>query len=353
MEQEREKVLHFCCPNCGGTVKWNISKQQLECTSCRTLFFPNAGYAPVREHDYASYPEQEQQQVSFPEQTEITCASCGAQIVFGAQDTAAVCPMCGSSQVMEDRQNAGVPPDGLIPFRIDETAARQSFQRWVSSLSFAPGRLKRERQQGKMVGVYLPFWTFDTRAEACYSGRGGEDYRDSDDNTQTRWTDVQGSLTMRYDDLPVCAATGPVRDLIAGILPYSTQEGSVPYDSAYLSGFLAQRYAVGADTALGWAKEGIRKSLVSVAEQQIKDRGYDRAEVKSLGVELYDVGYKHLLLPAWVSTFAYRGKSYLYLVNGETGKVVGGRPYSIPKLVAAILAGLAVLTLVILVLTAG
>lgn len=223
----------------------------------------------------------------------------------------------------------------------------------MSSLSFAPGRLKRERQQGKMVGVYLPFWTFDTRAEACYSGRGGEDYRDSDDNTQTRWTDVQGSLTMRYDDLPVCAATGPVRDLIAGILPYSTQEGSVPYDSAYLSGFLAQRYAVGADTALGWAKEGIRKSLVSVAEQQIKDRGYDRAEVKSLGVELYDVGYKHLLLPAWVSTFAYRGKSYLYLVNGETGKVAGGRPYSIPKLVAAILAGLAVLTLVILVLTAG
>ena len=69
MEQEREKVLHFCCPNCGGTVKWNISKQQLECTSCRTLFFPNAGYAPVREHDYASYPEQEQQQVSVPEQT--------------------------------------------------------------------------------------------------------------------------------------------------------------------------------------------------------------------------------------------------------------------------------------------
>ena len=113
MEQEREKVLHFCCPNCGGTVKWNISKQQLECTSCRTLVFPNAGYAPVREHDYASYPEQEQQQVSFPEQTEITCASCGAQIVFGAQDTAA-----GRADPLphrRDRRPAVVPAVGVLP----------------------------------------------------------------------------------------------------------------------------------------------------------------------------------------------------------------------------------------------
>ena len=159
---------------------------------------------------------------------------------------------------------------------------------------------------------------------------------------------------MRYDDLPVCAATGPVRDLIAeAFCPTAPREGSVPYDSAYLSGFLAQRYAVGADTALGWAKEGIRKSLVSVAEQQIKDRGYDRAEVKSLGVELYDVGYKHLPAARLGVHLRLPGQELSLSGQRRDGQGGGRAPLQHPKLVAAILAGLAVLTLVILVLTAG
>lgn len=41
--------------------------------------------------------------------------------------------------------------------------------------------------------------------------------------------------------------------------------------------------------------------------------------------------------------FSHKGKLYQYLINGETGKVSGGRPYSAPKIVAAVLAAIAVL----------
>lgn len=340
MVHQREQILHFQCQNCGGTIKWSIAKQRLECAACRSPFTPDNPDAPVLEHNFAAYAALEQEDLSFPEQTVITCSSCGAQIVFGQQDTASTCPMCGSSQVMANRQIAGVPPDGLIPFRIDKETAQQQFHKWVSSLSFAPNQLKRSYQLEKLVPVYLPFWTFDAQADAWYTGKGGRDYYDDEDNLQTDWTTVDGSMTVAYDDLAICAATGPVQELIDGILPYSTQRSAVPYDSAYLSGFSAQRYAVRADTALGQAKEKIRRHLIDRAEKLIKEDGYDHAEVNTLDFNLSHVGYKHILLPAWVSTFTFDGKQYLYLINGETGKVTGKRPFSLPKILAACLVSL-------------
>lgn len=350
MEQQKEQALTFQCQNCGGTIKWNIAKQQLECVSCRAPFVPENRYGPIQEHDYNSFLASEQQEQTFPGETLVTCSTCGAQMTFGQQDTAKVCPMCGSSQVMEHRQIAGVAPDGLIPFRVDKTTAQLCFRQWISSLTFAPNRLKKAVQQGKLEAVYLPFWTFDTQTEASYSGQGGDTRQDDEGHSYTDWTSVRGHLSVFFDDLAICAATGPVQALIGGILPYSTQNGSVPYDSAYLSGFSAQRYSVKADQAFEQAAQGIRTYLNQQAEQEIKDRGYDSARVEHLDVHFYNVGYKHILVPAWVSSFFYQGKSYLYLINGETGKVSGKRPYSALKILAACVGLIAVITIIVLLL---
>lgn len=49
------------------------------------------------------------------------------------------------------------------------------------------------------------------------------------------------------------------------------------------------------------------------------------------------------MLPAWFLTFRYQQKPYTILVNGQTGKVVGGVPYNKSKVaVCFILTGLAV-----------
>lgn len=347
MNQQREKILNFQCQNCGGTIKWNIARQRLECDICGKPFIPENSDAPVLEHDFQSYAALERETLTFPGQTVITCSSCGTQVVFGPQDTAAVCPMCGSSQITENRQITGVPPDGLVPFRVDKELAEKLFHQWVTSLSFAPGQLKQSYQLGKLVGVYLPFWTFDLQAEAQYSGEGGDNYTDSDGDTRTSWTTVNGCVSAGYDDFPVCAATGPVLQLIDKILPYSTQKGAVPYHGAYLSGFPAQRYFVKADTALGRASEQIKKYLTERAKEQIKSHGHDDASVKRLDLSLFNVGYKHMLLPAWVSSFVFNGKQYLYLINGETGKIAGKRPYSILKILAACLVGVTIIAWIV------
>ena len=49
---------------------------------------------------------------------------------------------------------------------------------------------------------------------------------------------------------------------------------------------------------------------------------------------------KHVLLPVWLAAYKYRGKTYRFVVNGQTGRVQGERPYSAFKITVALIIGL-------------
>ncbi|MEG0379396.1 MAG: hypothetical protein RR614_13045, partial [Eubacterium sp.] len=196
-------------------------------------------------------------------------------------------------------------------------------------------------------GMYLPFWTFDTEAEAWYRGRGGvyveEENDEGETTTHTEWTSVSGYVSNEYDDIQICAAGEHAQEVVDKILPYSTEENAKVFASGYLSGFGAEHYTFGADQGFEQAQEQIRRDLEERAESDIRRKGYDTADVDKLEVEYQNTEYKHLLLPAWLSAFAYKGKQYTYMINGETGEVGGKRPYSVPKIIAAVLVGLVLL----------
>ena len=46
--------------------------------------------------------------------------------------------------------------------------------------------------------------------------------------------------------------------------------------------------------------------------------------------------YKHLLLPVYLASYRFRDKPYRVMVNGQTGHVLGDRPYSFGKILTLI-----------------
>ena len=353
--EHQEKVDRQVCANCGGTIKWNIAKQRLECSACRTPYIAETTVERVEEHDFEGYVQREGQRVSFPDTAIIACGTCGAQIAVDEHCTATVCPMCGSTQLLESRQEAGVPPDGVIPFRVDRETAQQNFAKWVKSRWFAPNRLKQAYQAGKLQGIYLPFWTFDAQVTSTYWGQGGNTHtvRDSKGNTRTEihWRPVSGTVGGFYDDLQVCATMNSASQVVEKVLPYNTCDNTLPFSPSYLSGFLAEHYAIPATQAVDTAKEQVRANQIEQAENDIRSRGFTHARVSNINIEYHKITYKHVLLPAWSSAFAYNGKQYMYIINGESGRVGGQRPYSVPKIVAAVAAAAAVITAAVILLT--
>jgi predicted RNA-binding Zn-ribbon protein involved in translation (DUF1610 family) len=341
---------HYVCPNCGGNLQWNIRKQAFECVSCHSPGNIDLNAKPIEQHPIASFAERAASSQSYPDEGFAVCQNCGAQITFADNQTAAVCPMCGSPQINAAKQVAGVPPDGVVPFKVDKADAQQAFKKWVTSRWFAPNKLKESYQQGKLDGLYLPFWTYDSDSEADYHGEGGNYVEEEDDEghttTRTDWYPVSGYVSTHVDDLIIYDGSQKAGEVLDdGANSYDTEGDAHPYDPAYLAGVGAEHYGQGADACFERAKTVIEGELRGLADQDIRNKGYDTANVEHMNVRHNNVEYKHMLLPVWLSAFAYKGKQYTYTINGETGEVRGKRPYSVPKIIAAVLAGLLVLFL--------
>lgn len=121
--------------------------------------------------------------------------------------------------------------------------------------------------------------------------------------------------------------------------PYDTH-ALQPFDISYLSGFYADRYDVPA--------EQLHTLAISRAENLFNAAIKDTVQANNVTIvqnapERQILKADYAMLPAWFLTFRYQQKPYTILVNGQTGKVVGGVPYNKSKVaVSFILTGLAV-----------
>jgi hypothetical protein len=251
-----------------------------------------------------------------------------------------------------------VRPEGLLPFRVDRDAAAGKFRQWLTGLWFRPDDLSQKSALSELKGVYVPFWTFDAATHSAWTAEAGYDYQVSvqvEENgqwvtryeTRTRWEPAEGVHEHAFDDVPVPASKGLPPDLAGSIEPFPTHD-LVSYEASYLSGFLAEEYALGAQDALFRAKERMSREIYAACGREVPG---DRSRNLNVRTAWSAVTYKNALLPVWIAAYQYAGKPYRLLVNGVTGQVGGKAPWSWVKIALAIAA--AVLLFILLASIAG
>lgn len=333
------------CPNCGGNIVFDPEAQQFRCASCGSTQNVTPGKDRIEEYDFSEYRAREGRRMLENGETAMRCDGCGEEFFLPAQETATVCPMCGAPLLRQESEHNGIPVEGVIPFAIDRYEAQKLFGKWIGKRWFAPSSLKRTFAEGKLVGMYVPFWTYDVDAVTNYSGRGGRTHtrtRNGKTETYTQWYPVSGVVRGRYDDIQVCASRTASGNLIQQVLPYNTIGNTRPYHPQYLAGYQAECYTVDGIEAFHIAETFVDRDQRGRAESDIRSHGYSQAQVTGMNTRYETVRYKHVLLPLWKAKYGYGGKTYHYMINGETGKVSAQYPKSPWKILLVVLLALAV-----------
>lgn len=117
-------------------------------------------------------------------------------------------------------------------------------------------------------------------------------------------------------------------------------------DPEYIAGFVAERYTIGLKDSWDIATDSIDKKLKQSISRKIRfENNADHVRGVSVSTSFQDITYKYLLLPIWVSNFKYKEKVYQFMINGQTGKVSGRIPLSIPKIILAVIGGILITAL--------
>ena len=349
--EKTEKITDKKCPNCAGTLVYDPETKGILCNFCGyTKAMPTAQeLSPVEEMNF----EEAKSRASYDWGTNkksVICQSCSGVSIYDSLETAAICPFCGSTNIMPAQANDSIAPGGVCPFEIPLKSAGSLFSRWLKSRIFTPSAAKKQAKPEAFKGIYLPYWTFDAMTHSDFTGQAGYDKRVKRGDqweTVTDWKPVAGSYDEFIDDQLIVGSKRHENSGIRKAEPFDFTK-LVPYNPELIAGFVAERYSIGLDEAWNGAQRMIEQRLEYSIQGHIRERWHaDRASRVSFKTKFSQMTYKYILVPVWISSFMYKGKNYQFVVNGQTGKVGGKAPISALRVAIAILAGIALLAFVL------
>lgn len=325
--------MSFKCPACGSPLTYNPAGK-LVCAACSNEFdveavkkFSEADNGSTG-FDWGNYKEAFAGGEKLENTKVYVCRSCGAAIETDGTAAATHCPYCDNELIMNEQFEGSLKPNAIIPFAIDKNAAIEAIKKHFKGKKLLPGDFATEHKLGKITGVYVPFWLFDSGIDgsANINANNVRHYSDSNYNyTETKHYLVTVDGAMRFEKIPVDGSEKMDDDLMDALEPFD-YSGLVGFDPAYLSGFLADRFDDDPDESLPRASARMTNSAESVFLSCASE--YDSASIKSSNLKLVDPSVKYVLLPVYLLNLSYKDKNYRFAVNGQTGKVVGELPIS-------------------------
>ncbi len=333
-------VREVSCPACTAPMRFDPGTGKMLCDFCGTALEIEKRKKGKKKKEK---PEEEKSEenlsgfdfASLGDQAGITdgenlpiysCTSCGAELIAPAEQISMLCPYCGSSIILTDKISGNLRPDGIIPFKVSPSALPDTIKRFYKGKALLSDRFLKEHIEGKVTGVYVPFWLFSgtVSGDLSFIGEKSSSYRKGDYiYTDTEHYSIKRAVSLDFEDIPV-DASGKIDDkLMDSLEPFDLNE-AVPFDMRYLSGFTADRFDVSKDEIAERAKN----RMFRTAEANILPRvsvGYSAIH-RSGGKLNAALTARYLLFPVYLMNIFFNGHKYELAVNGQTGETVGELP---------------------------
>lgn len=327
-------LQEYKCPCCSGGINFNSSVGKMKCPFCDSEFELDS----IKELDDVLENETKD---SFNWNTNAgtdfsgaetegmaaySCNSCGAQIITEKTTGASSCPFCDNPIVMTSTFSGNLKPDLIIPFKLDKEAAKEALKKHFEGKKLLPREFKDNNHIDDISGVYVPFWLFNSDADANIRYKATKVKRWSDEKfnyTETQYYTVARKGSLSFDNVPVDASKKMADDLMDSVEPYDFSQG-VDFRTAYLAGYLADKYDVSAEDSIERANSRIKKSTEDEFRKTVT--GYDTVTVENSGINLINGSTKYALLPMWILNTTWNDQKFVFGMNGQTGKLVGNLP---------------------------
>lgn len=303
------------CPACGAALYFDPLSGLMKCAYCG--------------QDYSTSEVKAENEFDVDDSIECNvyiCSSCGAELNVNDNECSTFCAYCGQPTVVFDRVSRMKKPQFIIPFSITKEQAVARIRQNISESKYVPKSMKNFSID-KVVGIYIPYWLYDME----YSDAQIIEGTVGSGKNKTKYYYFRAAETF-FRNVTLDASRQLNDESSRRLEPYLTEQ-LLPFETSYLSGFYSDRYDVSKDILLNQAVKRAGERFDEALHKHVaeSDRAHSlRTLKKDPKYNVTDV--KYAFLPAWFLTFRHENRPYTMMVNGQTGKVVGGLPTDMNKL---------------------
>ena len=338
-----DKTVNYKCPGCGGPLKFDADTEKVVCEYCGNIYElaeVEKLYADKLETATTeSKKNQNESEVAWDvskagkdwnseanQMQAYLCSSCGAELIADENTVATNCPYCGNPTIIPGKFGGILKPDYVIPFKLEKKDAIAALKKHYKGKVLLPKAFSVRNHIEEIKGIYVPFWLFDGEIEGDfkYHAYNSYDYREGDYIvTERSHYAVHRSGKINFEKVPVDGSSKMPDDYMDSIEPYDYHDLK-EFSTAYLPGYLADKYDVDAEKASERAKDRCEETTYNEFKSTV--RGYEGVDLRESKLKLNDGNVKYALLPVWLLNTKWKGNNYLFAMNGQTGKMIGDLP---------------------------
>ena len=346
------RITNYKCPACTGPLHYEGASGRLECEYCGSSFgvteIEDLYAEKIEEAEAAAavlQAEEPEEEYNMPDGSgswessansdwgeeaanmkAYNCPSCGAELICDINTAATSCPYCGNPTILPGNFAGALKPDYIIPFKLDKMAAINALAKYYKGKKLLPKAFADTNHLDEITGVYVPFWLYDGEAYADMYFRATRVHTHTTRRERITTTDhfrLRRAGSLKFEKIPVDASKKMPDTHMDAIEPYDYSELR-PFSTAYMPGFLADKFDMSADECAERADQRAENSTVSVINSTTG--GFTTVLPESRNVRLKRGEVKYALLPVWMLSTRWKGQSFLFAMNGQTGKLIGDLP---------------------------
>ncbi len=341
------QLTNYQCPSCTGPLHFDGESGMLQCDYCGSRYTAaeieklyrdrlnqaeQAAAAESANAPEASAAAHETAEETWDAELEgmklYNCPSCGAQLICDATTAATSCPYCGNPTVMPGQFHGMLKPDYILPFRITKEEAVAALKKYYRGKRLLPKTFTDQNHIEEVKGMYVPFWLFDGTAYAdmTYRTTRVTSVRQGDEMvTTTDSFDVRRAGTVRFTRIPADGSKKMPDEMMDSIEPFDYSELK-PFSTAYMPGFLADIYDVDDRESYERVKDRGTHTAEQLMDQTVT--GYSSVVPVQRQVQMKREKTAYALLPVWMLCTRWNDNSFLFAMNGQSGKFIGDLPIS-------------------------
>lgn len=248
--------------------------------------------------------------------------------MWDAGRSSAACLFCATA-ALEVVPESPPTPDLYLPAKVSAAEAAEQFRGWATRSWFRPRQLRASIPT--LQAMLLPAWRVDAGLETHWAGLRRA-------ATRSGRAPVAGVDRATFTHM-IPASAGLSSAELVRLLPFDDGEGlSWSSQREAVEGFVWEPPALSRRGALARAR---RELGARHCKRIASERGLVAAKVSSL-IDERDI--RLLLVPIYMGSFRFRDRPWRFLINAQTGAVVGEAPLDRKK-VAALVVALALLVL--------
>lgn len=323
------EIKNYQCPACTGPLHYSAETGRLECDYCGSSYTAEEIENLLAEKKPEKWNTSGLQNGWGDEEEGMRvyqCPSCSAQLIGRETEGSFSCPYCGNPSVVPGQFAGLLKPDWIIPFSVTRQEAVQALQNHYRGKVLLPSGFRDRNHIEEIRGIYVPFWLYDAEAEAGLSFHATRTMTSIEGDfevVRTSHFHVEREGSLSFEKVPVDASSRMPDDFMDSIEPYDY--GALePFRTAYLPGFLAERYDQTAEECAERADLRCENSICEALQETVI--GYQTVVMENRDVTLHRGRVTYALLPVWMLTTRWRGRTYVFAMNGQTGRMAGDLP---------------------------